>query len=225
MHIGGMVKNSFVDFPNTLACVFFTTGCNMRCWYCHNSHLFDAAPKVSEQEALDFLKERKTFLEGVVISGGEPTLQPDLKAFITKIKKLGFQVKLDTNGSHPDILIDLVQSGLLDYVAMDIKAPLAKYEKVVGKVDFLQNVARSRDFLLQNLVDYEFRTTFSPDLTLADLELLCNEIKDAENFSLQRCVLPDKVRNRMQEKSFEEMKEGEEIAKKYVKNVLLKGVT
>lgn len=224
MHIGGMVKNSFVDFPNTLSCVFFTTACNMRCWYCHNAHLFSAPSTVSEEQALQFLAERKGFLEGVVISGGEPTLQPDLKEFITKIKKLGFLVKLDTNGSHPDVLIDLVQSNLLDYVAMDIKAPLAKYESVVGKFAFLQNVARSRDFLLKNFVNYEFRTTFSPDLTLNDLEQLLQEIKGAENFSLQKCVLNGENARGLKEKSTEEMKKGEEIAKKYVKNVVLKGV-
>lgn len=223
MNIGGMVKNSFVDFPNTLACVFFTTGCNFRCPYCHNSQLFENKPNISEERALTFLTSHKSFLEGVVISGGEPTLQRDLKEFIMKIKHMGYLVKLDTNGTNFEMLKDLVENKLVDYVAMDIKAPMKKYEIVVGKTDKLEEVKKSRNFLLENNVDYEFRTTFSNELTLIDLEEICKEIKGAKNFSLQKCnKVKDCDYSFEREKS--EILQGFEIAKKYFKNAVLKGV-
>jgi len=224
MNIGGMVKNSFVDYPGKLACVFFTTGCNFRCGYCHNSHLFEAKPTISIEQAMKFLESHKSFLEGVVISGGEPTLQRDLKDFILMIKEMGYLVKLDTNGSNFEVLKDLVESKLVDYVAMDIKAPLEKYEMVVGKTNKLDEVRNSREFLMSGLVDYEFRTTFSHDLTLCDLEEICREIRGAKNFSLQKCNEVKGGEKCLPEKSKAELLQGLEIAKKYVKNSILKGV-
>lgn len=225
MNIGGMVKNSFVDYPDKLACVFFTTGCNFRCWYCHNSQLFGCSPTITEEHALKFLESHKTFLEGVVISGGEPTLQKDLKEFIVKAKKLGYLVKLDTNGSNFEVLKDLVESKLVDYVAMDIKAPMEKYISVVGNTNKLGDVIKSRDFLLKGTFDYEFRTTFSSDLTLIDLEELCKEIKGAKNFSLQKCNEVTGNEKNLPEKKRDELLQGLDIAKKYIKNCLLKGVS
>ncbi|NCB48212.1 MAG: anaerobic ribonucleoside-triphosphate reductase activating protein [Clostridia bacterium] len=224
MNIGGMVKNSFVDYPAKIACVFFTTGCNFRCPYCHNPQLFESSPKITEEDALNFLESHKTFLEGVVVSGGEPTLQKDLKDFIMKAKKMGYFVKLDTNGTNFEVLRDLVENKLVDYVAMDIKAPMKKYISVVGNTDKLDEVKKCRDFLLNGTVDYEFRTTFSSDLTLSDLEELCKEIKGAKNFSLQKCNENLSSNSPVPEKSKVVLLQGLEIAKKYVKNCLLKGV-
>ncbi len=220
-----MVKNSFVDYPDKLACVFFTTGCNFRCPYCHNSHLFEEKPTITEEKALKFLESHRTFLEGVVISGGEPTLQKDLKEFILKAKKMGYLVKLDTNGSNFEVLRDLVENKLVDYVAMDIKAQMKKYTMIVGKTDKLGDVVKSRDFLLNGTVDYEFRTTFSSDLTLSDLEEICKEIKGAKHFSLQKCNELKNCDNHSPEKSKVELLKGLEIAKKYITNSILKGVS
>jgi len=186
MKIGGYVKNSFVDYPGKISFVVFTNGCNLRCWYCHNSHLFQNRDFVDEDFIFNFLKTHKTFIDAVVISGGEPTLQADLKEFILKVKKLGFLIKLDTNGTNFDVLKALIEDKLIDYVAMDIKAPLEKYDKIV-KVHFdKDSIKKSIEFLKQNKVSYEFRTTFSPDLNLDDIEKICEQIKGAETFSLQK---------------------------------------
>ena len=134
MQIAGIEKSSLVDYPTKIAAVIFTLGCNFRCPYCHNPNLITAVSSSSlfdESAVLDFLKQRQGKLDAVVVSGGEPTLHKDLKEFFKKVKDLGFLTKLDTNGSNPDVLVDLVQSNLLDYIAMDIKAPLEKYSNVV----------------------------------------------------------------------------------------------
>ena len=171
MKIGGFVKNSFVDYPGLICSVIFTVGCNLRCWYCHNSHLFDDRQKlVREQEIFDFLSSHKGFIDAVVISGGEPTLQGDLIEFIKAIKKLGYKVKLDTNGTNFEVLRALIEGKLVDYVAMDIKAPLEDYIKIVGVDCNLEDVKKSVGLLLEGQVESEFRTTFSPDLNLEDIE-------------------------------------------------------
>ena len=139
MKIGGFVKNSFLDYPEHISCVIFTSGCNMNCWYCHNKQLIpDSESGANLENILEFIESRKKFLEGVVISGGEPTLQPDLKDVIIKIKNMGLKVKLDTNGSNYQILKDLIDSNLLDFVAMDIKAPIAAGD-TVGKINVIEN--------------------------------------------------------------------------------------
>ena len=223
MNFGGMVENSFVDFPGKIACVFFTTGCNLACWYCHNSALFTQKPTISESEALEFLKTHRGFLDGVVVSGGEPTLQPDLKSFLKKIKDMDYLVKLDTNGTDPETLIDIVKSGLVDYVAMDYKAPMKKYEMVVEKTKKLAEIVRSREFLLNGNIDYEFRTTFSGDLTLEDLEDLVKELKGAKNFSLQKCKKVDFNEINLPERTREELNEAIVLVKRYIPNAILKG--
>ncbi|TSA55631.1 anaerobic ribonucleoside-triphosphate reductase activating protein, partial [bacterium] len=136
MLFGGLQKTTLVDYPGKVAATIFTTGCNFRCPYCHNPELvlpelIKKQPKITEKEILDFLKERQKLLEGVCITGGEPTIQSDLIDFIKKVKDLGFLVKLDTNGSCSDVLNSLIERELIDYVAMDIKAPKQKYELFV----------------------------------------------------------------------------------------------
>jgi len=187
MYIAGYIKNSFVDYPGKIACSIFTVGCNMRCWYCHNSHLFEKAKiKITEEEIFDFLKQRVGQLDGVVVSGGEPTLQPDLLNFLAKVKSLGYAVKLDTNGTNFDVLLSAIEQNLVDYVAMDIKAPLQKYSQITGTNNDMESINESIDLLLENRVDYEFRTTFSPDLTLEDVEEICKRIKGAKTYSIQK---------------------------------------
>ena len=164
MLIKGLQKHTLLDFPEKMACTVFTFGCNLRCPFCHNASLVlsDRADDtaISEEEFFSFLRKRTGVLEGVCITGGEPTLQPDLPDFIRKIKAMGYAVKLDTNGFRPTVLKALVAEGLLDYVAMDVKNSLALYPETVG-IPFLDTAAveESMDFLMEGHVPFEFRTT------------------------------------------------------------------
>ena len=168
MLISGLQKTTLVDYPGRVACTIFTGGCNFRCPYCQNSDLVlypEETEPYSEEEIFDHLARRQGVLSGVCISGGEPTLQPDLKNFIRKIKDLGLAVKLDTNGSNPAVLKELITEGLLDYVAMDIKHSRAKYASVACSPSFnLDDIAESVDFLKEGHVDYEFRTTLVKEM-------------------------------------------------------------
>ncbi len=168
MIFGGIQKLTLIDYPGKVAATVFTVGCNFLCPYCHNPELVDAKkmknqPKISEQEILDFLATRQGLLEGVCITGGEPTLFADLPEFIKKIKALGFLVKLDSNGSNPRMLEKLLAEKLVDFIAMDIKAPLEKYKKVAGERVRLEDIQRSTE-LVRQAPDYEFRTTVLPTL-------------------------------------------------------------
>ena len=163
MKIYGLQKTTLVDYPGHVATTLFTGGCNFRCPYCHNGDLVigleDIEPYAME-DIFSHLQKRKDVLDGVVISGGEPTLQADLPDFIRQIKELGYLVKLDTNGTNPAMLRSLVEEGLVDYVAMDIKHSRAKYASISHAADdSLEAIAASVDYLKEGHVDYEFRTT------------------------------------------------------------------
>ena len=168
MQINGFQKLTLLDYPGKVACTLFTAGCNLRCPFCHNASLVinpDMSAGIDTAEILDYLKKRQGILEGVCISGGEPLLQPDIKDFIKEIKELGYSVKLDTNGCFPDKLKDLVNSGLVDYVAMDIKNSKEKYANTVGVTNFdIAPIEESVEFLKEGHVDYEFRTTVVKEL-------------------------------------------------------------
>lgn len=189
MLIAGFNKTSFVDYPGKLCAVVFTPACSFDCWYCHNRHLLKNTGNlrlVSEAEVFAHLEKRKDVLEGVVITGGEPTLQRDLARFVKEVKEMGLAVKLDTNGTHPEVVEALLEKGLLDYVAMDIKAPLCKLPSIV-RVPFDQAAYRKTiNLLLEGRVDYEFRTTFVPTLTVEDITLLAMEITGAKRYFLQQ---------------------------------------
>ncbi len=165
MIIAGLQKLTLIDYPGKIACTVFLAGCNFQCPWCYSRELvlpeeIKKQPKISEKEFFKFLKERKELLEGLVLCGGEPTINNDLPEFIKKIKKLGYAVKLDTNGSNPKMLKRLIKDKLIDYVAMDVKLPKEKYIKILkAKVD---NIEESIKILKQNKVDYEFRTTVIP---------------------------------------------------------------
>ncbi|MDX9872499.1 MAG: anaerobic ribonucleoside-triphosphate reductase activating protein [Clostridia bacterium] len=197
MKIAGVEKNSFVDYPEKIAAVVFTPGCNFDCYYCHNRHLLvpQALEKlIPPEEVFTFLKKRKGLLDAVVITGGEPTLQDGLEGFIAAVKELGYAVKLDTNGTNPKILERLLNKGLLDYVAMDIKAPLCKYEEICQGGFALREIKISLDLLLgQNQVPYEFRTTCVPELTAGDILAIAGMIKGARLYALQQYRLPERT--------------------------------
>lgn len=219
--IAGLQKTTFIDFPKKIACIVFTQGCNFRCGYCHNPELFEnKEPALSVPAFFEFLNKRKGKLDGVVITGGEPTLQHDLKDFIRQIKDLGFLVKLDTNGTNPEILKELLCENLLDYVAMDIKAPLEKYNNIVNVNFDTEKIKTSIDLIMNSKIDYEFRTTvIKSQLSIEDFENICQTIKGAKKYYLQEFI-PSKIldKNLMTEKSYshDEFKEICENLKKYI---------
>lgn len=193
MEISGLIKNSFVDYPKNIACVVFTAGCNMNCWYCHNHDLIsETKGEIDEEYVFSLLEERKKFLDGVVITGGEPTLQPDLTEFIKKVKAIGLKVKLDTNGTNLSVVKNLVNAGLLDYIAMDVKAPLSKYS-VITSVPNIQEIKDSIEYIKNCGVDYEFRTTFAPNLTFDDIKQLVKDIGFVKNYALQQYRKPEHI--------------------------------
>ena len=193
MEISGLIKNSFVDYPKNIACVVFTAGCNMNCWYCHNHDLIsETKGEIDEEYVFSLLEERKKFLDGVVITGGEPTLQPDLTEFIKKVKSIGLKVKLDTNGTNLSVVKNLVNAGLLDYIAMDVKAPLSKYS-VITSVPNIQEIKDSIEYIKNCGVDYEFRTTFAPNLTSDDIKQLVKDIGFVKNYALQQYRKPEHI--------------------------------
>lgn len=187
MKIAGYQANSFVDFKDNIAAVVFVGGCNMRCWYCHNEGILDTEEFLDEDEILAKIKNNVGFLDGVVISGGEPTLQTDLIPFIKKLKSMKLLVKLDTNGKRPDVLKKIFEEGLLDYVAMDIKAPLDDYYKATPSTKESAKVLQeSIELIRASGVKYEFRTTVIPQLSLEDIEKIAQTLKGATALYLQQ---------------------------------------
>jgi len=196
MIIGGLEKLTLLDYPEHLAAIIFTQGCNFRCHFCYNPLLVlpragaDAREKglseLSPQNLFLFLRERVGRLEGVVITGGEPTLHPDLPDFIADIKALGYLVKLDSNGTNPEMLERLIKDKLIDYIAMDIKAPLARYSEVIGAPVDCNKLAKSVKIIMSSGLPYEFRTTVVPGLlTEADFRPMGEIIKGAGKWYLQ----------------------------------------
>lgn len=171
MRIVGLQKLTLLDYPGKVACTVFLGGCNFRCPFCHNGELLDAdvEPIMESEELIEFLSKRKGILDGVCITGGEPALQPDLPLLLAQIKALGLHIKLDTNGYRPDVLLALVEAGLVDYVAMDVKNGPSNYGATVGIPQLkLERIEESIRFLLSGSVDYELRTTVVQELHSED---------------------------------------------------------
>ena len=191
MLVSGLQKLTLLDYPGKVACTVFTGGCNFRCPFCHNSSLVlpeQIAHDSSVDEVLRFLKKRVGVLDGVAVTGGEPLIHADMADFLREVKAMGYMVKLDSNGSFPDRLIALVQAGLVDRVAMDIKNSPALYAKTAGleKLD-MEAITRSKDFLLKGTVDYEFRTTVVKGLHTAEsLMEAARFIEGAKEYYLQQ---------------------------------------
>jgi len=230
MKIGGFQKFSLIDYPGKISAIIFTQGCNFRCPYCHNPELAD--PKLftdtlDEDSILSFLRKRVGKLDGVVITGGEPLLQHDLIEFIERIKEMGYLVKLDTNGSYPEILERLLAKNLIDYIAMDIKAPLEKYPYVVQTDVCTEKIMESITIILNSNIDYEFRTTVVKDLlTEDDLICIAKLIRGAKKYVLQKFVM-----SKILDKSFasnvkcfseDELKIIKEKVKKYVSECIIR---
>ncbi len=228
MKIGGLQKLTLIDFPGKPAATVFLIGCNFRCPFCQNPELVDPEkskkqPVISQKEFFKFLNIRKDFLEGVCITGGEPTIHKDLFNFIKKIKQKGFLVKLDTNGSNPEMLEELLDNKLLDFVAMDIKSSPFNYNKTTGKKIDLAKIKKSIELIKNKGIDYEFRITVVPNLVKKkDIEEIAKWLKGIKKFALQQ-FQNQKVLNPSFEKikpySDKIFKDFEKILKKHIKDI------
>lgn len=197
MIFGGFEKCTLVDYPGKVACMVYTIGCNFRCPYCHNPELVDETVETTYSEAaiLDFLDTRKGLLDGVVITGGEPTMHEELPAFARRVKEKGFLVKLDTNGTNPEMLRRAIDEGLVDYVAMDMKSPLDSYSRTVARPVDVEAIRESISILLASPIEYEFRTTIVKSLlSPEDLKRIGEAIRGAKSYYLQKFV-PTKILN------------------------------
>ncbi len=192
MNIGGLQEFSMIDYPGKLAAIVFTLGCNFRCGYCHNPELVlpeKFNPSLEEEKIFSFLKTRSGKLDAVSITGGEPTLHADLPEFMKKIKDLGFLVKLDSNGTNPMMLKEIIDNKLVDYLAMDIKAPLKKYKEVIQAEINLENIQKSIQMIMNSGIEYEFRTTIvKSQLSTDDLIEIAKLIQGAKKYFLQKFV-------------------------------------
>lgn len=249
MIIGGLEKFSLIDFPGHLSAVVFTQGCNFRCQFCYNpmlvlpqkrgelknisvsvdaeqnqtDHSLDFAnTEIKESDLFDFLRDRTGKLDGVVVSGGEPTMHADLLEFLEKIKTLGFAIKLDTNGTNPQMLKNLLEKKLIDYIAMDIKAPLDKYDLVTGANNDLRQIEESISLIRESGLGYEFRSTIVPSLhSSEDIKKMGSMISGADKWYLQNFKADTELVNEnfQNGRSFTEGEMGNflAIAKDYVK--------
>ncbi len=229
MKIHGLQKMTLLDFPGRVACTVFLGGCDFRCPFCHNYELVDgSAPAIMEDGALfAFLEKRRGLLDGVAITGGEPCLRPDLPEFMRRIRALGYAVKLDTNGTHPALLKAILDEGLADYVAMDIKNSPEKYARTAGLETFdLAPVRESVGLLMDGAVDYEFRTTVVDELhEAADFEAIGQWIAGAKRYFLQAFTDRDSVPfGNLHAPSAEKLGEYAAIARRYVPDACLRGV-
>jgi len=188
MNIGGFQKTSLLDFPDTLSAIVWTNDCNFRCPFCYNKNLvLDQTESIPEKEVFKFLEKRKGMLEGLVISGGEPFLQEELGDFIKKAKDLGYLIKVDTNGSLPDKIKQLVDKNLIDYISMDVKAPKNKYNQISGVDVKISKIEKSIDLIRNNVLEYEFRTTFVPQiLKKEDIIEIGKWLEGSEKYYLQQ---------------------------------------
>lgn len=243
MKIHGIQKTTLLDYPGHVAATLFTGGCNFRCPFCHNADLVlmpNAYPVMSSVEVEQFLKKRQGLLDGICITGGEPTLQPDLEAFIRNVKEMGYLIKLDTNGCRPEVLQNLLEEGLLDYVAMDIKASKDNYVKAIGltgdncRGDFLvEQIEKSVELLMGSGISYEFRTTVVKGIHgIEEFEAIGEWIAGSKAYYLQEFtennnLLADRLgreEGKFSGFSKEEMEQIRLLVKKYVDNVFIRGM-
>ena len=230
MKISGLQKLTLLDYPGHLACTVFTAGCNFRCPFCQNASLVLPSKEISqyrEEEILNFLSSRKHILEGLCISGGEPTMQPDLTDFIRKVKSMGYSVKLDTNGTHPKLLRELIEDQLIDMVAMDIKNSKESYPKTSGiEILNINSIEESVDLLKEGRIRYEFRTTIVRELhTKKDMEDIGKWLYGSSPYYLQAFVdSGDLIGNNLTGYSKQELIELLEIVSPYLPNASLRGI-
>ena len=226
MTIGGIQKFSTVDYPGYTVASIFTIGCNMRCGYCHNPELVlpeQYAGAIPEEEIFEFLEKRRGLLDGVAISGGEPTMQEDLPDFIRRCKKMGFLVKLDTNGTNPGVLRELLQENLVDFIAMDIKGPLEKYSQIAARPIDIDAIRESIDLI--RTIPHEFRTTIvRGQLVPEDFESIGQLVHGADRFALQYFVPGTTVSpqfNKRESFTKQEMDQARDIMSRHVQECVV----
>lgn len=212
MNISGIIKSSLIDYPGLISCVLFVPGCNYNCFYCHNRSLIDGSHiLLTPQYVTDFLKRRAGLLDGVVISGGEPTLQTDLVSFMGTVKCLGYNIKLDTNGSRSDVVEELLRLGLCDYFAVDYKAPAEHYPTICGHGTDAEQVIRTIHLLSESDVPYEVRTTMIPQLGSKELIMMAKELPAVRRYVLNRYKVPEKYLAQDEERIMKKPYSPEEI--------------
>lgn len=229
MNISGFTKLTLIDFPKKLACIVFTQGCNYNCAFCQNSGLIKCNKErlIDHEEIFNYLMKRKKVIEGVVISGGEPTIQPGLIDFIKKVKEMGFLVKLDTNGSNPEVLKQLISRHLIDYIAMDVKNIFEEYTGIVNlrKVD-ISKVKESIEIIKNSDIDHEFRTTIMKNYhDIPKLEKICEYLGKNEKYYLQNFEDSEMVVDKSLVAFTNEMLENiQGILRKNFPNVVVRGI-
>jgi pyruvate formate lyase activating enzyme len=230
LRIGGLEKTSLLDYPGKISAIIFTYGCNLRCPYCHNPELvieeYDIRRSIKKTAIYDFLKSRVGKLDAVVVTGGEPLINSDLPVLIKKIKKLGFLVKLDTNGLLPDRLQAIINDGTIDYIAMDVKYPGLEYVKQSNRKDAEETIKRSIRIIMNSGIDYEFRTTYVKGIhTKESVEKIGELIKGAKRYYIQNFrdgKTIDPSLDSSNSFSDSELKDIKKVAKKYVKNTYIR---
>ncbi len=230
MVVQGLQKLTLLDYPGKVACTIFTAGCNFRCPFCHNASLvLDTYlnPDIPLEDVFTFLKKRQGVLEGVCVTGGEPLIQQGIEEFLQRIKELDYSVKLDTNGSFPEKLKMLVENGLVDYVAMDIKNSPESYGKTIGIEGYdIANIKKSVEYLKTNVVPYEFRTTVVREFhQKTDFEEIGSWIEGTESYYLQQFKdSGDIIQNGLRGYTKEIMEQAAELVREYVPNTSLRGI-
>ena len=227
MEISGFEKLTLTDYPGKVACIVFTQGCNFKCPFCHNSDLIKFKEgEILEKDVLDYIDKRKNMLDGVVITGGEPTMQRDLISFLKQIKDLGLNIKLDTNGVKPDVLEKIIKLKLVDYIAMDIKSDKENYSLVSGvKVEF-KNIDKSVNLIKNSGVEFEFRTTVIKNYhSYETLLKICQFLGNNVKYYLQNFENSSKVLNKkLGGFSKDELLDIESRLKKKFPNVSVRGI-
>jgi pyruvate formate lyase activating enzyme len=232
MNIGGLLKNSTIDYPGKLSCGVFLSGCNFDCPYCHNPDLVKGcslrSTEIDPQDIYRFIDSRKGFLDGVVISGGEPTLQEDLFDLCLHIKQMGYPVKLDTNGSRPRVIKQLIDEGLVDYIAMDLKTDPTKYATYIKRNCDITSILSSIQVIMESAIAYEFRTTcVKPIVTAQIIENICRLIQGAAVYALQRfhkseMLNPEFFRETNYEYTDDELIQLKAVAEPWVKQCIVR---
>jgi len=230
MKIGGFQKTSLLDYPDMISAIVWTVGCNFHCPFCYNKNLVEEKVGIiPEDEILSFLIKRKGMIEGLVISGGEPLMQKDITSFCEKVKKLGYLIKIDTNGMYPEKLKELIDKKLVDYISMDVKAPKNKYSDLSGVKTDIKKIEKSIQIIRSSGVDYEFKTTFVPKLlSKEDIIDIGKWLKDSKKFYLQQfrndtSLISSDLEN-MPVYSKEELKETLEKVKTFFEICNIRGV-
>ena len=228
MKISGLQKLSLVDYDGHIACTIFTPGCNFACPFCHNSSLVTNIQNIDEitkEDVYEHLRKRAGIIDSIVVSGGEPTLQPDLVDFIKELRKFPISIKLDTNGTNLPILKELVEDNLIDYVAMDIKNSMEKYPQTIDRDIEISIIKETIDYIMTCGIDYEFRTTLVKNFhTENDIENIGKLLSGAKKYCLQRFVDNDNcIRKGLTDIPKSEAEKLQEVAKKYIPNTILRG--